>query len=181
MISEINKKIIGATMAFILEEYEIDVLNKPTCRLRNLVDFRALTMKVIRECTKLSLTEIGSIWKTKSYKGKDHATVLHNISMFNTLIETDNEFSEKYRKIFRLVNEFKFILSKENKNSDLFQELKKERQKYMSLINRDLNRKQIIITLQKKIDRLPERYQQELLSVFKINESIYKNKNNISI
>ena len=182
MTIKINEKLVKITVDLILQEYEINVLENPRCRFRDLVDYRALAMKVIKQTTTLPLKKIGDIWKTENYKGKDHASVLHNIKMFGFLIETNKEFSERYRRILFMVQEAKYILLNNNKyEDDLIGDVKKQRARNMALINKDLNRKQLMISIQRKINMLPTRYQKDLLSVFKINDVYDNNKKNIFI
>ena len=62
-------------------------------RKRDLVNSRIVAFKLTRTFTNNSLSKIGKI-----YGGKDHATVLHNVNLFDTLKE-DKKF-QKYFDIY---------------------------------------------------------------------------------
>ena len=63
----------------VISEIKIDPFKNVKCRKRRLADARTLAMKLIRQYTKLSYEEIGEFWKSGSYRGKNHASIMHNV------------------------------------------------------------------------------------------------------
>tara|TARA_R110000803_G_scaffold76454_1_gene141074 strand:+ start:13224 stop:13799 length:576 start_codon:yes stop_codon:yes gene_type:complete len=59
-------------------------------RKREIVDGRFLFFSLARKCTELSLDKIGK------YFGKDHATVLHGVNMFNNVVNLDKKYKDLY-------------------------------------------------------------------------------------
>lgn len=70
-------------------------------RKRTLVEHRQISMKFIKENSKLSLSEVGKIFTPEDSKQFDHATVLHAIKTVNNLIDTDKEFKSKYESFIK--------------------------------------------------------------------------------
>lgn len=66
-------------------------------RKRNFVLARMICMKLIRSNTSMILEDIGNVFN------RDHSTVLYSIDTLNDLIETDNNISEQYLKIEKLL------------------------------------------------------------------------------
>lgn len=117
----------------------LNTFNNPTLRIRELVDQRKLAMKLFREFTSLSFHEIGMFWQTDDYKGKNHASVMHNVKKADELIQYDKKFMYRYSCC---VNKIKRNLY-DNDYSDetVYDQLRKARELNMKLINREIQRK----------------------------------------
>ena len=59
-------------------------------RKRDIVDGRFLFFALARKCTELSLDKIGK------HFGKDHATVLHGVNMFNNVVKLNKKYKNLY-------------------------------------------------------------------------------------
>lgn len=68
-------------------------------RKRELVELRMIFCFIARNM-KYTYTSIGLFMG-----GRDHTTVLHNLSCFRNLIETSEEFREKYLKILNFIKQ----------------------------------------------------------------------------
>lgn len=71
----------------IAKETGINILRTPKKRHRNLADSRAVFMYLCRKNTIYSLADIGLLFKTSDYKGKDHATILHQSNKIKNFLE----------------------------------------------------------------------------------------------
>jgi hypothetical protein len=65
----------------------VDILRIPKKRYRSLTDSRAIFMYLARKNTKYSLADIGLVFKTSDYRGKDHATVLHQFKKIKNFLD----------------------------------------------------------------------------------------------
>jgi len=168
-----QQNIINTTIAIFKKEYGCDVLATPMHRRRDKVENRAILMKIVRDTTSLPLCEIGRIFKTKTYIGKDHASVMHNCKVAENLIETEPQFEKKYNHIkAHLVDIIPYLKGDEVSHYELVnanKQLTRLRERTSDLINRDINRKQLMISVQRKVNLLPHRYKKCFLTIFKSN------------
>lgn len=74
------------------KETGLDILRNPKKRHRNLTDSRAVFMYLSRKNTMYSLADIGLLFKTASYKGKDHSTVLHQSNKIKNFLEVEEVY-----------------------------------------------------------------------------------------
>ena len=87
----------------------VELLSKT--RRREVSDMRQFTFWSIRSTTKLSLGAIGGIF------GRDHATVLHGLRNFESLINTDKVYKESVRSLVHsignelLSNQFNLLIN----------------------------------------------------------------------
>ena len=64
-------------------------------RKRGIVEARQIAMRIIKQETRMSLAQIGSVCG-----GKDHCTVLHACKTVDNLIETNKEYVRNYKSLF---------------------------------------------------------------------------------
>jgi hypothetical protein len=74
------------------KETGLDILRTPKKRHRNLTDSRAVFMYLSRKNTLYSLADIGLLFKTASYKGKDHSTVLHQSNKIKNFLDVEEVY-----------------------------------------------------------------------------------------
>jgi len=136
----------------------IDPFKNPTLRVRDLADARALTMKLIRQFTMLSLSDIGKLWATKEYKGKDHASVLHSQKKSDALIESDPEFKHTYmvccKKIRRLLSENDY----ESIDPNPYEQISRLKHLNIALVNRRITQKGHLEKLAHNSKYIPKKY-----------------------
>lgn len=87
MYTEENNKKIEILLQVINKYSGFNILKRPTLRERRLTDARSVFMYIARNNTDLTLSDIGSLWKTKDYKGKDHSTVMHQERRIQNLLD----------------------------------------------------------------------------------------------
>ncbi len=68
-------------------------------RKRELAVARQTAMKLIRERTKLSLTNIG-----KLFENRDHSTVIHCLTAIQDLIDTNIKFNQTWKDLSHKVD-----------------------------------------------------------------------------
>jgi len=68
-----------------------DLLSKS--RKRELVEYRQISMHILKGYTTLGASAIGRVFK------KDHATVLHSIKTVENLLNTDKNFAYKFNSV----------------------------------------------------------------------------------
>ena len=158
-----QENIIEAVLRIMKEQFDCKVLKNPSYRGRPLVDYRAITMKLIRDSTSLSLASIGQLWAGPKYKGKDHSSVLHNCKSADVLVETDPNFSHKYHIALK---ELQKIIPHLKPDQTIYQELTFLKEQNKALIERDEERRDLMISLQRKVNRLPERYREKIITLF---------------
>ena len=164
-----EENIIEAVLRIMKEQFDCKVLKNPSYRGRDLVDYRAISMKLIRDTTNLSLTSIGQLWAGPKYKGKDHSSVLHNCKSADVLVKTDANFSQKYNKA---LEELRKIIPHLKPDQTIYQELTFLKAQNKTLIERDRERRDLMISLQRKVNRLPDRYREKIIGLF-VAEKIY--------
>jgi len=72
-----------------------DVIKYNTCRKREYVLIRQITMSLLLLKNKRSLTYAAG------YFSKDHSTTIHSVKTVKNLMETDRDFKEKYGDLFK--------------------------------------------------------------------------------
>ena len=112
------------------------VINTNT-RKREIVDGRFLFFALARKCTELSLDKIGK------HFGKDHATVIHGVNMFNNVVNLDKKFKNLYDSyvLDHLINSVK-----EDDTSDEANELREIKTNDF----KNLNNKISLLTIENK-------------------------------
>lgn len=140
----------------VISETGINPFKNVKCRKRKLADSRTLAMKLIRQYTKLSFKEIGEFWKSGSYRGKDHASILHNVRKADNLIETDDKFQYIYvcctNKIKRNLNLYDYD------EKTIYDELREFKTLNQKLIHREISRKENLEKLKNGIQYIPKKY-----------------------
>lgn len=82
-------------------EQELAVDLKQVCRVRSLVYARFLYFKVMKEKTRLSVSAIGG------FIGKDHASVLHGVKMFDDVVRVhESHLVDMYFTLCDMVDEY---------------------------------------------------------------------------
>ena len=84
---------------FLPSRYEKKLSLKSKCRYRELVELRNIYCFLGRTMG-YSLASIG-----ESLGNRDHTTVIHNVSCFKNLMETDDTFRQKYIKILTYIKQ----------------------------------------------------------------------------
>jgi len=140
----------------VITETGINPFKNAKCRKRRLADARTLTMKLIRQYTKLSFQEIGEFWKSGSYRGKDHASILHNVKKADNLIETDDRFQYTYvcctNKIKRNLDLYEYT------EKTIYDELRETKILNQKLIHREISRKESLEKFKKGVRYIPKKY-----------------------
>jgi RNase adaptor protein for sRNA GlmZ degradation len=85
------------------------------------------------------------------------------------LVKTDAKFSEKYHKALK---ELRKIIPHLKPDQTIYQELTFLKAQNKTLIERDKERRDLIISLQRKVNRLPQRYKEQIITLF-VAEKIY--------
>lgn len=141
------------------DEIRIDPFKDPKNRNRSLVDMRALLMYLMRKHTNLSLDEIGKYWKTDKYRGKDHASVSHNVRKAQDLLSNtfgEINFITSYTKCStRIKNAFPAM---EFTKRTLAEELLYVKKLNHRLIQREIQRKEDFIIFAKGLKYIPLKY-----------------------
>ena len=142
--------------SIVVSENSINPFHNAKCRKRRLADTRTLTMKLIREYTKLAYEEIGQLWKSKSYRGKDHASVMHNVRKADNLIEIDDRFKYTYdcctNKIKRNLDLHEYT------EKTVYDELRECKILNQKLIHREISRKESLEEFKYGVRYIPKRY-----------------------
>jgi hypothetical protein len=83
-------------LEIITEEYDVtvdEIFSK--CRKRFIVDARYVVFAMLRRNLRMTLTDIG-----RYFEGRDHTTVMHGISKFKDLYETDDVYRNKVNRVY---------------------------------------------------------------------------------
>lgn len=150
----------------IIEAFEHQTLSdpfkSPKHRLRELSDNRAVLMYLLRKMTRLSYQEIGSLWKTSTYKGKNHATVMHHCRRIDDLLDSgDKHITYLYTSCRREINKTIPVidLSPQKTLSEDLIETKKLNRK---LIHREIQRKNDLELLKKGLRYIPLKHKKRI-------------------
>lgn len=109
--TEENNKKIEILLEVINNYTGFDILKRPTLRERRLTEARSMFMYIARNNTDFTLSDIGNLWKTKNYKGKDHATVMYQQRRIQNLLDVKDPYIVKfYKEAFSI---FKMRVSRE--------------------------------------------------------------------
>ena len=177
-ITQKEENIVEAVLRAIKENFNINVLSHPKNRQRDLVDLRGIAMKIIKDNTNLTYEAVGKLWANASYAGKDHSSILHNIKKADTLIETDFHFSNMYNIV---LDEVQKIIPRLKPDVTIYQEISNLQEENLILSVRDEKRKELIISLQREVNRIPHRYQEDIIKLFKAEEIYSDEDQNIFI
>lgn len=158
-----EENIIEAVLTIMKEQFDCKVLKNPSYRGRDLVDYRAISMKLIRDTTNLSLASIGQLWAGPKYKGKDHSSVLHNCKTADMLVKTDANFSEKYHKA---LEELRKIIPHLKPDQTIYQELTFLKEQNKKLTERDRERRDLVLKLQRIVNKMPYEYKEKVIDLF---------------
>lgn len=90
-----NKKIVEKIIKCINHEFGIDLLSNMKNRREEYVFGRALLYDICRKHLKMSLSDIGDIFK------KNHATVIHSLKQLPYMMKYDSNLRDSYEKITR--------------------------------------------------------------------------------
>ena len=164
-----EENIIEAVLRIMKEQFDCKVLKNPSYRGRDLVDYRAISMKLIRDTTNLSLTSIGQLWAGPKYKGKDHSSVLHNCKSADMLVKTDVNFSQKYHKA---LEELRKIIPHLKPDQTIYQELTFLKAQNKTLIERDRERRDLMLKVHRGVLKIPHQYKEKIIALF-VAEKIY--------
>jgi hypothetical protein len=164
-----EENIIEAVLRIMKEQFDCKVLKNPSYRGRDLVDYRAIAMKLIRDTTNLSLTSIGQLWAGPKYKGKDHSSVLHNCKSADVLVKTDANFSQKYNKA---LEELRKIIPHLKPDQTIYQELTFLKAQNKKLIERDRERRDLMLKVHRGVLKIPHQYKEKIIGLF-VAEKIY--------
>ena len=164
-----EENIIEAVLRIMKEQFDCKVLKNPSYRGRDLVDYRAISMKLIRDTTNLSLTSIGELWAGPKYKGKDHSSVLHNCKSADVLVKTDANFSQKYHKALK---ELRKIIPHLKPDQTIYQELTFLKAQNKTLIERDKERRDLMLKVHRGVLKIPHQYKEKIIDLF-VAEKIY--------
>ena len=164
-----EENIIEAVLRIMKEQFDCKVLKNPSYRGRDLVDYRAITMKLIRDSTSLSLASIGQLWAGPKYKGKDHSSVLHNCKSADVLVKTDANFSQKYNKA---LEELRKIIPHLKPDQTIYQELTFLKAQNKTLIERDKERRDLMLKVHRGVLKIPHQYKEKIIGLF-VAEKIY--------
>lgn len=85
--------------SFLPIRYERKLTLKSKCRYRELVELRNIYCFLARTMG-YSLASVG-----ESLGNRDHTTVIHNVSCFKNLMETDDTFRQKYLRILTYIKQ----------------------------------------------------------------------------
>lgn len=171
-ITQKEENVIEVVLKAIKENFNINILSYPKKRNRDLVDLRAIAMKIIKDNTNLTYEYVGKLWANASYAGKDHSSILHNIKKADALIETDFHFSNMYNII---LDEVQRIIPYLKPDVTIYQEISNLQEENLILRVRDKKRAELIISLQREVNRIPDRYQENIIKLFN-PEEIYCDK-----
>lgn len=103
MIVKIEQKVITCENIIQIVQNTFGIDNKTfnsKTRKREVVFARQAAMHLCKKYTTQSVSRIGLV-----VGGRDHATVLHALKSVDDLLETDNEFKEKYETVESLLKE----------------------------------------------------------------------------
>ena len=127
------------------------VLDDSDSRKRHLVDNRAMAMYYLRKFTKLSLAQIGKVFR------KDHASVLHAMKIFSNQFDTDRNFRFKAIHIRRRINEVYPLLHEPDPDSikSPYEALERSKAFNVSLINRHIDHKEFIYSIEQVLIQNP--------------------------
>lgn len=90
----------------------LDILRTPKKRHRSLTDSRAVFMYLSRKNTMYSLADIGLLFKTASYRGKDHSSVLHQSNKIKNFLDVEEAYVSSL--VLRCQNSFDKICVERN-------------------------------------------------------------------
>jgi len=163
IILENEYKKANLIMDIVKDKTKIDPLNNPHCRIKKLSDTRTLSIYMMRKYTKLSFQQIGLMWETKNYKGKNHATILHNTRKAEILM--DSKFGDinfirmhavckyEYNKLLPILKFDKVV------EEDSILELKLFNAK---LVQREIYRKAQVIDILNAIRYIPDAHRKRI-------------------
>ena len=104
----------------------LDIEINTNTRKRPIVDGRFLFFALARKCTELSLQKIGS------YLTKDHASVLHGVKMFNTVVNLEKKYKDLYDSY---VLDYLINTVKDDDNSESAKELREIKTNEFKVLN----------------------------------------------
>ena len=100
-----ERRKIEILVDLVTKETGINILRIPKKRYRGLADSRAVFMYLARRKTRYSLADIGLLFKTSDYKGKNHATVLHQSNKIQNFLDVEDphmvNLISKCEKLFK--------------------------------------------------------------------------------
>lgn len=141
------------------EIVRVDPFKKPTLRKHPYPENRAVLCYLLRTFTKMGYDDIGKLWKTKSYKGKNHATILHQVNRIKNLIDIgDEKVINKYTPCYIRIKDI--LSSKDDGYYELSyrEKLHASRVANVKLINREINRKSALVSFKSGLEYIPLKY-----------------------
>lgn len=139
-----------------------DVFENITTRKRPYVLRRQLTMYMLRKFTKLSLAEIGQVFK------KDHATALHAVKCMEVSINHDLAYLSDIRLLYVAIRSdvLKVIDKlKLEDNSTIEERLLKEREVNQRLVQREIHRREQLMLFRQQLRYIPDRYVKRIIKI----------------